>query len=95
MPELNTEQPEEIIKLNSVWYHSVKSGYLDDFPRSLVLYVETAYDLQVNQVIAGNLDKIQKIYKTYDQAILYLPLLLQEDRMFLNIFTPERNLIRR
>lgn len=78
MSELNTPHPEEIIKSNSVWYNAVKPGYSGDFPETLVLYVETAYDLQMNQLISRNLDEIQKIYAAHNLHFLYLPLLLQD-----------------
>lgn len=78
MPELSIQQAEALIEANSILCPPIKSGYLGDLPQSVVLYIETAHHLQANQMIAKNLEIIQKIYAIHDQTFLYLPQLLQD-----------------
>lgn len=73
MPELSIQQAEALIEANSILCPPIKSGYLGDLPQSVVLYIETAHHLQANQMIAKNLEIIQKIYAIHDQTFLYLP----------------------
>lgn len=78
MTELSVQQAEELIKANSILCSTIKSGYLNDFSKSTVLYIETANHLQANQMIEKNLEIIQKIYAVRDQTFLYLPHLLRD-----------------
>ena len=43
------------------------------------MYIETSYDIQENQLIAHNLDEIQKIYAAHNIKFLYLPLLVKDE----------------
>ena len=78
MSESNKLNTEEIVKQNSVSCPGISSKYWDDFPEDFVLYIETSYDIQKNQLIAHNLEEIQKIYAAHNLNFLYLPLLLQD-----------------
>ena len=74
MSESNKLNTEEIVKQNSVSYPGISSKYQDDFPEDFVLYIETSYDIQKNQLIAHNLEEIQKIYAAHNLNFLYLNL---------------------
>lgn len=78
MSESNKLNTEEIVKQNSVSCPGISSKYWDDFPKDFVLYIETSYDIQENQLISNSLDEIQKIYAAHDLNFLYLPLLVQD-----------------
>ena len=65
MSESNKLNTEEIVKQNSVSCPGISSKYWDDFPEDFVLYIETSYDIQKNQLIAHNLEEIQKIYAAH------------------------------
>ena len=56
MSESNKLNTEEIVKQNSVSCPGISSKYWDDFPEDFVLYIETSYDIQKNQLIAHNLE---------------------------------------
>lgn len=78
MSESNKLNTEEIVKQNSVSCPGISSKYWDDFPKDFVLYIETSYDIQENQLISNSLDEIQKIYAAHNLDFLYLPLLVQD-----------------
>ena len=82
MSESNKLNTEEIVKQNSVSCPGISSKYWDDFPKDFVLYIETSYDIQKNQLIAHNLEEIQKIYAAHNLNFLYLPLLLHSTAQF-------------
>lgn len=79
MSELILQQAEELIKANSISCPVAHPGYLNDFLKSTVLYMETTNHLRANQMIAKNLESIQKIYTVHGQTFLYLPHLLRDE----------------
>ncbi len=87
MPELSLQQIEDLIEASSIWCSPIKSGYLNDLPKSIVLYMETEWHSNANQIIARNLEVIKKIYATYNRTFLYLPQLLQDGTdVFENVY---------
>ena len=91
MSESNKLNTEEIVKQNSVSCPGISSKYWDDFPEDFVLYIETSYDIQENQLIAHNLDEIQKIYAAHNLNFCIYPYCYRMEPMFSGVFIPVRN----
>lgn len=71
-------ESQKIIEAHSIRLASRECELLNDFPETLVVYLETEYSPVLHHFIQRNLSALEGLYKKREQDFVFLPSLLQD-----------------